>query len=88
MDPAAIVSLESVEQIDEKTFNGGEKNIGVLLSGTFISAFKNRIDGEFVQNFSDYYEMIEEVHNNYMLVISDPHFIKNLKYSLKIRKIS
>ena len=72
----ALINLESLKKkADETKFNGGEKNIAILLSGSFQSIYTNRIN-HLIENNSDI-KFKDEVLKNEMIIISDGHFLNN-----------
>ena len=73
----ALINLESLKtQPDELTFNKGDQNIAVLLTGFFKSIFQDRIPLTIQEDPN--INFIESSKNkNKMIVISDGYFINN-----------
>lgn len=76
----AIISLEEVQQSPQKhEFTDSRLLVGVLLEGSFESAFKNRGLGQY---FSKLPQLRESSKNTKMAVIADGDIIRNdIKYS-------
>ena len=76
MDTPALINLETLKKEPKKsTFNSGEKNICILLTGPFESVFKNRINPTISQNPDIKFK--DNILDNKMLIISDRTFINN-----------
>jgi len=72
----ALINLENLKQKpNENTFRQGGKNVAVLLSGTFESVFRNRLNPNISTHPSIKFK--ESIIDNKMIVISDKYFINN-----------
>ncbi|WP_340077653.1 gliding motility-associated ABC transporter substrate-binding protein GldG [Leptobacterium sp. I13] len=74
--PTEIVLNQFTEAFDENEFVSGSQILGVLIEGTFISAFKNRVKPFVLQEGKD------DTANNKMIVIADGD-IANYTYANK-----
>jgi len=71
-----LINLESLKKKpNENTFNQGQKNIAVLLSGAFESVFRNRLNPNISTNPSIKFK--ENILDNKMLIISDKSLLNN-----------
>lgn len=76
LSPPFIISLKEAELIpDEKSFNKSNLPVAVLLEGRFVSAFRNRITENLVNDKS--FKVRTESVETKMVVIADGDIIRN-----------
>jgi gliding-associated putative ABC transporter substrate-binding component GldG len=74
--PPLLISMKEASRVpDEKSFNKPGITVGVLLEGTFPSAFKNRMTGNMITDTN--FRLIPESSETKMIVISDADIIRN-----------
>jgi len=69
-----LISLNEINNINDKSFNNGNQILGVLLSGKFKSAYKGRVK-PFNRKFAE-----SKSNNNAMIVIADGDIAANQIY--------
>jgi ABC-2 type transport system permease protein len=76
ISPPVLISLKEAELTpSEKDFNKPNMPVAVLLEGKFASAFKNRPITNFIDDKN--FKIKSESKPTRMIVISDPHIIRN-----------
>lgn len=74
--PPTMIRLSETEEMpDESQYNKSNIPVAILLEGTFPSAFKNRMTGQYVDDPS--YKVLTESVDTKMIVIADGDIIRN-----------